>query len=108
MILTKHPIEAQESWQTFLERKDSGKMEKLSAEGHQRALRHHHDEDKSSAQMLALEHQKELEYFARESERTTRGESKRLRKDKKHRDKVNEVYSNPGISDKTVHGLMVS
>lgn len=100
----KHHAEALDSWQTYQER--SGLREE-ETNGDRRALKHHHDRD-GKQQMLTLERQKEVEFLAKEDDKMSRGEAKRLRKDQKHRDKVKELYSHPGIAEKTVHGLMVS
>lgn len=106
-MMEKHYAEAFDSWQTYLERSGSGKEE---TDGDRRVLKHgkhnHHIEDQEQ-QMLMLEHQKEVEFFQNQDVKMSRGEAKRLRKDQKHRAKVKELYSHPGIAETTVHGLMI-
>lgn len=106
-MMEKHYAEAFDSWQTYLERSGSGKEE---TDRDRRVLKHgkhNHDVEDQEQQMLMLEHEKEVEFFQKQDVKMSRGEAKRLRKDQKHRAKVKELYSHPGIAETTVHGLMV-
>jgi len=116
-MLERHPVEALDSWETYLERfgQEGEQSDGESAQGDDPSSRrflkkkfHNHADD--TPEMLRLERQKEDEYWENEkirSEVSDKEMKKRKKYAKHHRKKMKKLYNNPGIAEDTVHGLMV-
>lgn len=115
-MLERHPVEALDSWSTYLER--SGQEDEQyggeSGQGDDPSRRFlkkkHHNHADDTPEMLRLERQGEDEYWEKEKmhSRVSNKEMKKRKKhEKHHREKMKKLYKNPGIAEDTVHGLMV-
>jgi hypothetical protein len=130
-ITQKHNVEAKDSWKMHLNRlsETNGQQEislvstghrhlKKNGENHKHHGHHkdhendkHHggdkDEDRRS-QIYQLNQELDKEYQEQEIELDAKATQKRIKKEANRKKHLNEMYNNPAIKGKTVHGMMVS
>jgi len=102
--MNRHPVEASDSWETFLEMRsiDVGHAE---VEGGARRLKHHHHKKDADKVDLAEIEQKQKRAYLKRSELTE--EQAKLKANRKHEKLLREMYADPGIRHSTVHGMMI-
>lgn len=115
--MDKHALEDPDSWALHHDRlriggegaDDSTDAEPANPPTNRRNLKHkakhsEHDEDLAPEELEKL---KEAEYMAHE-EKAAKADAKQRKKQKKKRKKrLKEVYSDPGIQEETVHGMVI-
>lgn len=96
----KHELESSVSWNRYVQVNPNVPTELLTVEHSSRRL---HDSDEASI----LERQKEDEFWQIYKQKQDSDEKHHIKKMKKHVKHEQELYANPGISQQTVHGLMI-
>lgn len=127
-IMTRHPVEDEDSWNAYLVRHGSSIDIDVPSSSYRRRLsnsrarkesdsKHHHDKhhhdgsnnsNDDSIDPIQLEKLKFEEDLRKQQVQQASDDKKQSKAEKKRLEAYNAVYQSPGIARTSVHGLMVS